>query len=59
MDVVAGFDSYFKVLYDTYKWTMPTSRFFGYIKWLNKSSEEQNKTPHQKKVEELETLEEF
>ena len=51
--MAASFWKFYGLEYDQYKWTMPTSRFLGYVEKMNKSLEQTNETPHQKKVRQL------
>ena len=51
--MVASFWKFYGKEYDEYKWTMPMSRFLGYIEYMNKTFEEQNKSGHQIKVDKL------
>lgn len=56
MDIIAPFDTHFKVLYDFYKWIIPTSRFWEYYEYLHKYYENQNKTPEDIKREKVERV---
>ena len=51
--MVASFWKFYGKEYDDYKWSMPVSRFLGYIDYMNKNIAEQNKNPAQRKIDSL------
>lgn len=54
--MVAPFDEFYKKDWETYKWSMPTSRFFGYWSYMQKVFSKQNQSPEDVKRELVESV---
>lgn len=54
--MVASFDKFYGKDWESYKWSMPTLRFFGYYNYIAKYYKNSTKTPEDIKREEVEKV---